>query len=489
MENERIIEQGLTFDDLLLLPAKSEVIPSDVSTKTRLTREIQLNIPIASAAMDTVTESKCAISMAQEGGIGIIHKNMTPQEQAQQVSSVKRSESGLVTDPIFLKPGDTVQDALDLMEKYHISGFPVIDGKTLVGILTNRDLRFETRFDQPVENLMTKGRENLVTVSEGITLAESKKILHKHRIEKLLRVNSDYELTGLITIKDIEKARKYPKASKDSAGRLLVGAAIGIGSNAIERAEALVDAEVDVIVVDTAHGHSSNVIKAIKEIRAKFPDLQLIGGNIATATAAEALISAGVDGVKVGIGPGSICTTRIISGIGVPQMSAIFNCSKVATKHGVPVIADGGVKHSGDLVKAIAGGASCVMLGNMLAGMDESPGEVILFQGRRYKQYRGMGSLSAMKEGSKDRYFQENASDMKLVPEGIEGRVPYKGPLSETIYQMVGGLRSGMGYTGSANINDLMTKTEFVQISNAGLKESHVHDVYITEEAPNYRTN
>ncbi|MCP4295486.1 MAG: IMP dehydrogenase [Proteobacteria bacterium] len=489
MENDRISEEGLTFDDLLLLPAKSDVIPSDVSTTTRLSRGIELNIPIVSAAMDTVTEANAAISMAQEGGIGIIHKNLNPQEQANQVNKVKRSESGLITDPIFLRPEDTVQDALDLMEKYHISGFPVLDGKTLVGILTNRDLRFETHFDQPVKNLMTKGRENLVTVSKGITLEESKRILHKHRIEKLLRVNSEYELTGLITIKDIEKARKYPTASKDEAGRLLVGGAIGIGSDATERAEALVEAEVDVIVIDTAHGHSSNVLKSIKDIRAKFPHIQLIGGNIATADAAEELIKAGVDGVKVGIGPGSICTTRVISGIGVPQMSAIFNCARVAKKHGVPVIADGGIKHSGDLVKAIAGGASCVMLGSMLAGMDESPGEVILFQGRRYKQYRGMGSLSAMKDGSKDRYFQESTSDMKLVPEGIEGRVAYKGALSETIYQMVGGLRSGMGYTGSTTIEELKTKTEFVKISNAGLKESHVHDVYITEEAPNYRTH
>jgi IMP dehydrogenase len=489
MENERIVEQGLTFDDLLLLPAKSALVPSKVSTETRLTRDIYLNIPIVSAAMDTVTESKSAISMAQEGGIGIIHKNMPPMEQAQQVDKVKRSESGMITDPISLKPGDTVQDALDLMEQYRISGFPVVEGKTLVGILTNRDLRFETRFDQPVEDVMTKGRDKLVTVAEGITLEEAKHILHKHRIEKLLRVNDDYELTGLITIKDIEKARKYPKASKDSAGRLLAGAAVGIGNDAIERAEELIGVGVDVIVVDTAHGHSTNVIKAIKEIRKKFPDLQLVGGNIATAAATEELIEAGVDAVKVGIGPGSICTTRIISGIGVPQMTAIFNCAAVADKYGIPVIADGGVKHSGDLVKAIAGGASCVMLGSMLAGMDESPGEMILFQGRRYKQYRGMGSIGAMKDGSKDRYFQENTIDMKLVPEGIEGRVSYKGALAETIYQMVGGLRSGMGYTGSANIEELRHKSKFVKISNAGLKESHVHDVYITEEAPNYRIN
>ena len=489
MENERIVERGLTFDDLLLLPAKSALVPSEVSTETRLTRDIYLNIPIISAAMDTVTEAKSAISMAQEGGIGIIHKNMPPVEQAQQVDKVKRSESGMITDPISLKPGNTVQDALDLMEKYRISGFPVVEGKTLVGILTNRDLRFETRFDQPVEDVMTKGRDKLVTVAEGITLEEAKHILHKHRIEKLLRVNDDYELTGLITIKDIEKARKYPKASKDSAGRLLAGAAVGIGNDAIERVEELIGVGVDVIVVDTAHGHSTNVIKAIKEIRKKFPDLQLVGGNIATAAATEELIEAGVDAVKVGIGPGSICTTRIISGIGVPQMTAIFNCAAVADKYEIPVIADGGIKHSGDLVKAIAGGASCVMLGSMLAGMDESPGEMILFQGRRYKQYRGMGSVGAMKDGSKDRYFQENTIDMKLVPEGIEGRVSYKGALAETIYQMVGGLRSGMGYTGSANIEELKHKSKFVKISNAGLKESHVHDVYITEEAPNYRIN
>jgi len=489
MENKRIVEQGLTFDDLLLLPARSEVLPSDVNTATFLTRSIKLQIPLLSAAMDTVTGSKAAICMAQEGGIGIIHKNMTIAEQAQLVDRVKRSESGMITDPISLKPDDTVKHALSLMGQFHISGFPVIEGKILVGILTNRDLRFETNFDQPVKNVMTQGRDKLVTVSEGITLEEAKKLLHAHRIEKLLRVNEDYELTGLITIKDIEKARKYPSASKDSSGRLLAGAAIGIGHASIERAEALVAASVDVLVIDTAHGHSVNVLKAVREIRKKFPDVQLIAGNVATASATEDLIAAGVDAVKIGIGPGSICTTRIVSGIGVPQMTAIFNSAAAAKKHGVPIIADGGIKHSGDIVKALAGGASTVMIGSMFAGMDESPGEVVLFQGRRYKQYRGMGSLGAMKEGSKDRYFQENQSDMKLVPEGIEGRVPYKGPLSESIFQLIGGLRSGMGYTGCGTIQDLQEKSEFIQITNAGLKESHVHDVYITEEAPNYRTH
>lgn len=489
MENRRIVEKGLTYDDLLLLPAKSAVLPHEVDTSTNLTRNIKLQIPIMSAAMDTVTEAKAAICMAQEGGIGIIHKNMTIEEQAQHVDRVKRSESGMITDPISLKPDDSVQHALDLMARFHVSGFPVVEGKELVGILTNRDLRFETNFSQPVKNVMTKGRENLVTVTEGITLEEAKKLLHSHRIEKLLRVNENYELTGLITIKDIEKARKYPQASKDCKGRLLVGAAIGIGNSAIERAEALIEAGVDVLTIDTAHGHSVNVLKAVENIRKQFKDVDLIAGNVATAAATEELIKVGVDAVKVGIGPGSICTTRIISGIGVPQMTAIFNCAAAAKKHNIPIIADGGVKFSGDIVKALAGGASVVMLGSMLAGMDESPGDVILYQGRRYKQYRGMGSLGAMKQGSADRYFQENKKDMKLVPEGIEGRVPYKGPLGETIFQMIGGLRSGMGYTGCGTIKDLGEKAEFVQISPAALKESHVHDVFITEEAPNYKTN
>jgi IMP dehydrogenase len=488
MEMDRIIEKGLTFDDLLLLPRKSDVLPSHVDTGTQLTRHIRLETPLVSAAMDTVTESRLAIAMAQEGGIGIIHKNMSIEAQAKKIDKVKRSESGLITDPITVKPDDKVKWALQLMQEYNISGLPVTEGKTLVGIVTNRDLRFETNFEQSISDVMTKGRENLVTFKDSITPVEAKRLLHKHRIEKLLRINDNYELTGLLTIKDIEKKKKYPKASQDSSGRLLVGAAVGVGSDLNERAAALVSAGVDVIVVDTAHGHSSNVMKTIEMLKKQYPDLELVAGNVATADATEDLIKAGADAVKVGIGPGSICTTRVISGVGVPQMSAIFNCSKLARKYGVPIIADGGIKFSGDIVKAIAGGASTVMLGSILAGTGESPGQIILFQGRRYKQYRGMGSLGAMKDGSKDRYFQEGQEASKLVPEGIEGRVPYKGSVSETIYQLVGGLCSGMGYTGSATILDLQKNAVFIQISPAGLTESHVHDVYITEEAPNYKT-
>ncbi|MGK0290511.1 MAG: IMP dehydrogenase [bacterium] len=486
MGKERIVGRGLTFDDLLLLPAKSDVLPRAVDTTTKLSRNITLNIPIISAAMDTVTEARTAICIAQEGGLGIIHKNMTIEQQASEIDRVKRSESGMITHPITISPDQPVRDALMLMEKYHISGVPVTQDKELVGILTNRDLRFEMNFDQPVDNVMTKGRENLVTVREGIPLNEAKHLLHKHRIEKLLCVNEQFELTGLITIKDIEKARKYPKACKDTNGRLMVGAAIGVGNDMLDRVAAVVDAGVDVITLDTAHGHSQNVLDAVKKIKSIYPKLEVIAGNVATAHATEDLIAAGADGVKVGIGPGSICTTRIIAGIGVPQVTAIFDCVEAAAKHGVPIIADGGIKYSGDIVKAIAAGANCVMLGSLFAGTDESPGEVILYQGRRYKQYRGMGSIGAMKAGSGDRYSQEGVEELKLVPEGIEGRVPYKGHLSESIHQLMGGLRAGMGYTGSHTVDELRTQAQFIQISNAGLKESHVHDVLITEEAPNY---
>jgi IMP dehydrogenase len=437
--------------------------------------------------MDTVTEHKVAICMAQQGGIGIIHKNMSIADQANEVGKVKRSESGLITDPITIHPNDTVEYALNLMGENNISGLPVTEGKKLVGIVTNRDLRFETNFSQPVSKIMTHGKDRLVTVKEGITRQEAKKLLHYHRIEKLLRINDSYELTGLITIKDIEKKQRFPKASQDESGRLLVGAAIGPGKDMDDRLAELVRAKADVIVLDTAHGHSNNVIKAVKNVKKRFPEIELVAGNVATSEATEELIKAGVDAVKIGIGPGSICTTRIVSGIGVPQMTAIFDCSDTAAKHNIPIIADGGIKFSGDIVKALAGGASTVMIGSMLAGTDESPGQVILYQGRRYKQYRGMGSLSAMKKGSKDRYSQEDREGSKLVPEGIEGRVPYKGPLTETIYQLVGGLCSGMGYTGSETIKGLRQSARFVQISSAGLTESHVHDVYITEEAPNYK--
>jgi IMP dehydrogenase len=489
MDSGRQIGQGLTFDDLLLVPQKSNVLPNDVDTTTQLSRNIRLNIPFISAAMDTVTEARLAICMAQEGAVGFIHKNMPIAEQARQVSLVKRSESGMITDPITVSPKDTVQQATALMKQFNISGLPVTEGKQLVGIITNRDIRFETNFTQPVSNVMTKGRDKLVTVAEGITPEEAKQLLHQHRIEKLLRVNDNYELTGLLTIKDINKKKQFPLASKDSSGRLIVGAAVGPSTDFEERAAALVAADVDIIVIDTAHGHSDNVTKAVRAFKSRYPEIELMAGNVATAAATEDLIAAGVDAVKVGIGPGSICTTRVVAGIGVPQMTAIFNCAPVGLKHGVPVVADGGIKFSGDVVKALAGGASSVMLGSMLAGTTESPGQVILYQGRRYKQYRGMGSIGAMKEGSKDRYFQEDQEEVsKLVPEGIEGRVPYKGKLSETIYQMVGGLRSGMGYTGSASLKDLREGTEFIQISSAGLQESHVHDVFITEEAPNYKT-
>ena len=484
------IRYGLTFDDILLLPARSEVLPSEVNLETRLTRSIQLGIPLLSAAMDTVTEAQMAISMAQEGGIGILHKNMSAERQAIEVDKVKKSESGMIVDPITMAPDRKVSEALDLMAKYRISGVPITeDGKKrgrLVGILTNRDLRFETKLDRPIREVMTS--KKLVTVRPGIALEEAKALLHEHRIEKLLVVDEEYNLTGLITIKDIEKSRKYPNACKDEMGRLRVGAAIGVGDDLSGRAPILIEAGVDVLAIDTAHGHSRGVIEGVKALKKMYPDMEVIAGNVATGPAAKELVAAGADAVKVGVGPGSICTTRVISGVGVPQFSAIRECSAAMAGSGVPLIADGGVKFSGDVVKALAAGAHCVMVGSLFAGTDESPGDLVLYQGRSYKMYRGMGSLEAMKQGSKDRYFQEDVdAEGKLVPEGIEGRVPYRGPISATVFQMVGGLRSGMGYTGCRNLEELRTKARFVRITAAGLKESHVHDVIITKEAPNYR--
>jgi IMP dehydrogenase len=479
------LEEALTFDDLLLVPASSAVLPKDVDTATVLTNRITLNIPIVSAAMDTVTESRTAICLAQEGGIGIIHRNMSIERQVTEVDRVKKSESGMVVDPITIEPGQRVRDALELMNRYHISGVPVVKNRKLVGILTNRDLRFETDLEQAVADVMTK--ENLVTVSTSISLEDSKKLLHKHRIEKLLVVDDEYNLKGLITIKDIEKIKKYPYACKDSLGRLRVGAAVGILDREA-RVEALLAAGADVIVIDTSHGHSSAVIDAVRATKANFPNGELVAGNIATAEGAEALIKAGVDALKVGVGPGSICTTRIIAGVGVPQMSAIRDACKVAMKNNIPVIADGGIKYSGDIVKALAAGASNVMIGSLFAGTEESPGETILYQGRSYKVYRGMGSLEAMKSGSRDRYYQDDIeSSLKMVPEGIEGRVPFRGSIAASIYQLIGGLKAGMGYVGCATIRELREKTTFVKITAAGLKESHVHDVIITKEAPNYR--
>lgn len=483
MQEERFAKVGLTFDDVLLLPAESHILPRDVELKTRITRNISLNIPFVSAGMDTVTEAAMAIAMAREGGIGVIHKNMTPKKQAAEVDKVKRSESGIIVDPIFLHPGDKLQDALNIMSHYRISGVPIVDeNEVLVGILTNRDLRFEEDFTKIIRDVMTK--DNLITGSVGTTLEEAKAILQKHRIEKLPLVDENYRLKGLITIKDIEKARKYPFAAKDMHGRLLVAAAVGVGADLEVRAKALVDAGVDIIVVDTAHGHQIKVSNAVQYLKKNYPQLDVIAGNVATAEATRALIEAGADGVKVGIGPGSICTTRVVAGIGVPQITAVNDAFEVAKEYGVPIIADGGIKYSGDVVKAIASGADCVMLGNLFAGTEESPGESEIYQGRRFKVYRGMGSLGAMKEGSKDRYFQEN--EKKLVPEGIEGRVPYKGPLADTVFQLIGGLRAGMGYCGAANIEEMKNKTRFIRITAAGLRESHPHDVQITKEAPNY---
>ncbi|HON57921.1 MAG TPA: IMP dehydrogenase [Smithella sp.] len=478
------IKESLTFDDLLLVPAKSAILPRDVDTTTFLTKNIALRIPIVSAAMDTVTESRTAICMAQEGGIGIIHRNMSIEQQALEVDKVKKSESGMIVDPITIEPERKVRDALNLMNQYSISGVPVVKNKKLVGILTNRDLRFEENLDQPVANVMTK--KNLVTVSSNISLEESKKLLHKHRIEKLLVVDDEYRLKGLITIKDIEKIRRYPNACKDALGRLRVGAAVGILDRE-SRIDALLAAGADVIVIDTSHGHSKGVLDAVKSTKRNFPKCELIAGNVATAEGAKALIDAGVDGVKVGVGPGSICTTRVIAGVGVAQMSAIRDTYKVASKKGIPVIADGGIKYSGDIVKAIGAGAHCVMIGGLFAGTEESPGETILFQGRSYKVYRGMGSLEAMKMGSRDRYYQDDMEgSLKMVPEGIEGRVPFRGSLSASIQQLIGGLKAGMGYVGCKTIPELIQKARFVRITQAGLRESHVHDVIITKEAPNY---
>ncbi len=478
------IREGLTFDDVLLVPQKSDVIPRDVKLETALTPDIQLNIPLMSAAMDTVTDSRLAIALAREGGLGIIHKNMTIAEQAAQVDQVKRSESGVITDPFFLSPENLVSDALELMARYRISGVPITRTGRLVGILTNRDLRFITDFNQPISNVMTS--ENLVTAPVGTTLEEAKSILAKHRIEKLPLVDENYMLRGLITIKDIEKSIKYPAAAKDKNGRLLCGAAVGVTKDTLERVQALVDAKVDIITLDTAHGHSAGVIDSVRMVKNAFPDLPIIAGNVATAAATADLFEAGADVVKVGIGPGSICTTRVVSGIGVPQFTAICDCAEAAEKYGRAIIADGGIKYSGDLTKAIGAGAAAVMVGSLLAGVQESPGEIEIYQGRSFKVYRGMGSLAAMEKGSKDRYFQEGAK--KLVPEGVEGRVPYKGTLSDTVFQLMGGLRSGMGYCGAHTIGELHEKAEFIRITNAGLLESHPHDITITKEAPNYTT-
>ncbi len=481
---EENLRTGLTFDDVLLVPRKSEVLPRDVDTSTVIAPGIKLNVPLLSAAMDTVTDSRMAIAMAREGGLGIIHKNMTIEEQANQVDKVKRSEHGVITDPFFLSPDHLIRDAEALMGKYRISGVPITRGKKLVGILTNRDLRFETDMDRRIGEVMTS--ENLITAPVGTTLEEAKEILAAHRIEKLPIVNDDFELCGLITIKDIEKSTKYPNSAKDANGRLLCGAAIGITKDALLRVEALVKAKVDIVSLDSAHGHNNGVIEKVREIRAAYPDLPIIAGNVATAAAARDLIEAGANCIKVGIGPGSICTTRVVAGIGVPQLTAVADCAKEAAKYGIPVIADGGIKYSGDIPKAIGAGASAVMLGSLLAGVEESPGEMEIYQGRSFKVYRGMGSLGAMSaaQGSSDRYFQEK--DKKLVPEGVEGRVPYKGTLADTVYQLIGGLRASMGYCGTPSINDLRRDAEFIRITGAGLQESHPHDISITKEAPNY---
>jgi IMP dehydrogenase len=484
-ESEKFSREGLTFDDVMLVPAMSDVLPRDVDVGTRFSRHIRLNVPIVSAPMDTVTEARMAIAMAREGGIGVIHKNLGIEQQAQEVDKVKRSEHGVIIDPFFLGPDATVREAMAMMAHYRISGVPIVrDGGYLVGILTNRDLRFETHFDRPVHEVMTK--DHLVTAPEGTTLEEAKEILARHKVEKLPLVDEHGRLRGLITIKDIEKARKFPHAAKDANGRLLVGAAVGVGPEHVERAEALVAARVDALVVDTAHGHSRGVLNQVRRLKAQFPHVDVVAGNVATYEGALALIEAGADAVKVGVGPGSICTTRVVAGVGVPQITAVFDAARAARMYDVPVIADGGIRLSGDIVKALAAGASSVMLGSLLAGCDESPGEMEIYRGRSFKVYRGMGSLGAMREGSRDRYFQEDVEDEKLVPEGIEGRVPYRGPLSDTIFQLVGGLRSGMGYVGAHTIPELFERGRFVRITPAGLTESHPHDVQITKEAPNY---
>jgi IMP dehydrogenase len=482
--DDQTIKEGLTFNDLVLVPGESAVLPKDVDVKTRLSRNISLNIPIVSAAMDTVTESEAAIALARQGGLGFIHKNMSIETQALEVEKVKKSESGMIIDPITIDPDQKIFEVLNIMKKYRISGVPVVKEGNLVGIITNRDLRFETNLDRKVRDVMTK--DNLATVPVGITLEESKAILHKRRIEKLLVVDDAGTLKGLITIKDIEKIEKYPNSCKDSLGRLRVGAAVGVGPDREERVDRLTAVNVDVIVIDSAHGHSASVIEAMRETKRHFPELELVAGNVGTAEGATALIEAGADAIKVGMGPGSICTTRVIAGVGVPQMTAIMECAREAAKADIPLIADGGMKFSGDITKALAGGASSVMIGNLLAGTEESPGETELFQGRTYKVYRGMGSIEAMREGSRDRYFQETL-ESKLVPEGIAGRVPYRGPLADTIYQLVGGLKSGMGYVGAWNIKELQARARFLRITAAGLREGHVHDVIITKEAPNYQ--
>lgn len=479
---EKFAKSGLTYDDVLLIPAESAVLPADVDIKTQLTKKITLNIPLMTAAMDTVTETRMAIAIAREGGIGVIHKNMSIQQQADMVDRVKRSENGVINEPFYLSKDHYVYDANALMGKYRISGVPICENGKLIGILTNRDIRFLDNFDIRIEEVMTK--DNLVTAKEGTSLAEAQEILRSHKIEKLPLVDDDGYLKGLITIKDIEKALKYPNAAKDEHGRLICAAAIGATKDVLERAEALLNVGADVLVLDSAHGHSKGIIEACRKVKQAFPDCQLIAGNVATGEATEALILAGADCVKVGIGPGSICTTRVVSGIGVPQVTAIYDCYKVASKYGIPIIGDGGVKYSGDIVKGIAAGANVIMVGSLVAGCEEAPGETEIYQGRQFKTYRGMGSLSAMNNGSKDRYFQAN--NKKLVPEGVEGRVAYKGYLADTVFQLMGGLRSGMGYCGTANIEELKTKTRFVRITGAGLKESHPHDIYITKEAPNY---
>ena len=481
-----LFEEAYSFDDMLLVPSYSDVLPKDVTVNTRVTRHISLNVPIVSAAMDTVTEADAAISMAREGGLGFIHRNLEIKTQALEVDKVKKSESGMIVDPVTIRPDQKVAEVLKLMEQYRISGVPVTQGDKLVGIVTNRDLRFETDMDKKVSDVMTKDR--LVTVSEGIGLEESKKLLHEHRIEKLLVVDKSGRLTGLITIKDIEKIKKYPNACKDGFGRLRVGAAVGVGSDMEERAEALLKAGADVILIDTSHGHSKNVIDAVRRLKSTFKDIELIAGNVGAAAGAEDLIKAGVDGVKIGIGPGSICTTRIVAGVGVPQLTAIMNCRPVSKKTGVPLIADGGIRFSGDITKAIGAGADCVMIGGLFAGTEESPGELVLYQGRSYKVYRGMGSIEAMKMGSKDRYYQgDDTEGDKLVPEGIVGRVPYRGSLQANIFQLVGGLKAGMGYCGCRTLDELREKARFIKITASGIRESHVHDVIITKEAPNYR--
>ena len=482
MREDKFGKQGLTFDDVLLIPAHSDVLPRDVDVRTHLTQNVTLNIPVMSAGMDTVTEAEMAIAMAREGGIGVIHKNMSIDEQAREVTRVKRSEHGIIVDPIYLAPDNTLSDADELMNKYHISGVPITENGKLVGIITNRDMRFETDLSRPISDIMTS--KGLITAPEHTTMEEAKRILQAHRIEKLPLVDDAGHLKGLITIRDIEKMRKFPNSNKDSDGRLKVAAAIGVTSDVEDRVEALLDAKADVLVIDTAHGHSEGVLQTIRRLRKAFPHLELIAGNVATYDATKALIEAGVSAVKVGIGPGSICTTRVIAGIGVPQITAIYDCAKAAEGTGIPIIADGGIQYSGDIAKALGAGASCVMLGNLLAGTEEAPGEMIIYQGKNYKSYRGMGSLGAMQAGSKDRYFQQNAK--KLVPEGIEGRIPYKGHVSDVLFQLIGGLRASMGYCGAKNIKAMNEDTQFIQITGAGLRESHPHDVSITKEAPNY---